>query len=584
MSLWIRLFFTFLLCLLVTLIFLGVYMTINLRHFQLEQTSSWLTTQARVLEPKIRSYMTNVPPRFSLSNQLDDELGGYSRFVGITILDPSGKLIWSSITNDTADWSGMPEIVAVKDRRENGSDTRTFLEHNNLFIAIPIVSYNSSSKIIGIIDVNYSLVHVEEQTRQSVRFIFATFLIAMLIGALFIYNVVQYQIQPLRDLIYVASAISAGEYEKQFEVHGSDEVGQLARALQVMVAKLKSALSIAANERSTLQGVFEGVVDGLILVDPEGRVQLANLSALTMFGLSDTSIEGRLVEETDFPPDLIEFLKTTKSNDETEIKFNMPQRRFVRVRATPVNQEESVLGLLAICEDVTRMRLLEANEREFTQYISHELKTPLASLSASVETLQTSARNDPKAQVHFLSNINEDIVRLTKLVNSLLTYQRIQATPDEMIRFGSVELILEIHSRFLAFANKKGILLDLDVPDDEYDVIASRDRIIQVLFNLVDNALRFTKKGGTVCLQLKGENKRVKISVIDTGVGIPKDYLGRMGERFIKIPRKDHQFDTNVGLGVAICKEILKRHGSSLEIESEEGHGATFSFYLKRAS
>jgi PAS domain S-box-containing protein len=581
MSLWIRLFITFLLCLLVTLIFLGVYLTINLRMFQVEETTGWLVTQAKALTPKVRQYLTTATPRFTLPNQLETELVGYTGVMGVTILDSSGRIIWSSITNDTANWIDKPEVVAALIRRENGSDTRPFLERSNLFIAIPVVS---SGRIIGAIDLNYSLSRVEEQTRQSIRFIFATFMIAMLVGALFIYNVTQFQIQPLRNLIFVASAISAGEYGKQFEVHGNDEVGQLARALQIMVGKLKSALSIAANERSTLQGVFEGVVDGLILVDPDGRVQLANLSSLTMFGLDDTSIEGKLVEETDFPPELIEFLKTTKTNAETEVKFNRPQRRFVRVRATPVNQDDSMLGILAICEDVTRIRLLEANEREFTQYISHELKTPLASLSASVETLQTSAKNDPKAQAHFLSNINEDIVRLTKLVNSLLTYQRIQAAPDEMNRFGAVELILEIHSRFLAYASKKGILLDLDVPDDEYDVIASRDRIIQVLINLTDNALRFTKKGGTVCLQLKAETKRVKISIIDTGVGIPKDFVDRLGERFIKIPRKDHQFDTNVGLGVAICKEILKRHGSTLEVESEENRGTTFSFHLKRAN
>ncbi|NTU61181.1 MAG: hypothetical protein HGA95_02470, partial [Caldiserica bacterium] len=197
---------------------------------------------------------------------------------------------------------------------------------------------------------------------------------------------------------------------------------------------------------------------------------------------------------------------------------------------------------------------------------------------------QTSAKNDPKAQAHFLNNINEDIVRLTKLVNSLLTYQRIQAAPDEMNRFGAVELILEIHSKFVSYANKKGILLDLDVPDDEYEVIAARDRITQVLINLVDNAIRFTKKNGTVALKIEPMAKSVKISVTDTGVGIPKEYLGRLGERFIKIPRKDHQFDTNIGLGVAICKEILKRHGSILEIESEENIGTTFSFTLKRAS
>jgi PAS domain S-box-containing protein len=584
MSLWSRLFTTFLLCLLATLIFLGIYLTLNLRDFQLDQTKNWLLVQAKVLEPRIRESMTTVPPRFSLEMELQNTLVGYGKYMGVSILNPDGIMIFTTLPDNETNWNQKPEIIAVRELRENGTDIRTYFDKPTIFVSVPIVSYASSGKVIGIIDLNYPLDSLGVQASQSLKFIFATFMIAMLVGVIFIYNVVHFQIEPLRNLIYVASAISAGEYEKQFQVHGRDEVGQLARALQIMVSRLKSAISIAASERSTLQGVFEGVVDGLVLVDTGGRVQLANLAAFTMFGIAETSVEGKLLDETMFPSDFIEFIKQTKGNAETEIRFNMPQRRFIRIRATQVMQDDTIIGVLAICEDVTRIRLLEANEREFTQYISHELKTPLASLSASVETLQTSAKHDPRAQVHFLNNINEDIVRLTKLVNSLLTYQRIQAAPDEINRFGVVELILEIHSRFLAYANKKGILLDLDVPDDELEVMASRDRIVQVLINLVDNALRFTRKNGTVALKVEEFAKSVKISVIDTGVGIPKEYLGRLGERFIKIPRKEHQFDTNIGLGVAICKEILKRHGSVLEIESAENVGTTFSFLLKRAS
>lgn len=583
MNLWTRLFLIFMVCMLMTLIFLGIYLTLNLRDFQIKQTQTWLLLQGRIIEPKIRNILTSTPT-FTTDYDMQSELDDYTRFVGITVLDSNGRVIYSSVTSKLDDWSQKPEISSILERRENGVSRRSVSNKEMIFVSIPVVSYSSAEKIVGIIDLNLPLGNLGDQTNQSVRFIFATFLIAMLLGVLFIYNVVQVQTEPLRKLILVASAISAGEYKKEFEVHGTDEVGQLSRALQIMVTKLKAAISIAANERSTLQGVFEGVVDGLVLIDMDGRVQLANLATFTMFGIEEKNLDGMLIGDTDFPQEFTDFIKNARANSETEIRFNKPQRRFVRVRVAQVTQDNETLGLLAICEDVTRIRLLEANEREFTQYISHELKTPLASLSASVETIQTSAKNDPKAQAHFLNNINEDIVRLTKLVNSLLTYQRIQAAPDEMHRFGVVELILEVHSKFLAYANKKGILLDIDVPDDEYEVIAARDRITQVLINLVDNALRFTKKNGTVALKVEALAKSVRISVIDTGVGIPKEYLGRLGERFIKIPRKDHQFDTNIGLGVAICKEILKRHGSILEIESEESIGTTFSFTLKRAS
>lgn len=566
-----------------TLVFLGIYLTMNLRDFQLKQTQSWLLLQGRIIEPRVREMLT-LPPNFSRDYDMGKELAGYSRYIGVTILDSYGKIIYSSMASKNEDWSDKPEVLSIVSFRENGLNIRNVSGKEMIFTSIPVVSYSSAGKVIGIIDLNIPLDSLGDQTNQSVRFIFATFMIAMLIGALFIYNAVQFQVEPLRKLIMVASAISAGEYKKEFEVNSSDEVGQLSRALQIMVSKLKSAIAIAASERSTLQSVFEGVVDGLVLIDLDGRIQLANLAALTMFGIEDRNLEGLLIVDSGFPKDFINFIDLAKANSETEIKFNKPQRRFIRVRLAQVSQDNDNLGILAICEDVTRIRLLEANEREFTQYISHELKTPLASLSASVETLQTSAKNDPKAQNHFLNNINEDIVRLTKLVNSLLTYQRIQAAPDEMNRFGIVELILEIHSKYIAYATKKGILLDLIVPDDEYEVIAARDRIIQVLINLVDNAIRFTKKNGTVALKVEPLSKSIKVSVIDTGVGIPKEYLGRLGERFIKIPRKDHQFDTNIGLGVAICKEILKRHGSILEIESEEHIGTTFSFTLKRAS
>ena len=580
MNLWVRLFLTFLICLSLTLSMLGVFFALTFRDYYETELFNRMLFQADVLEPRLKSFILSGNP-FGVNDFLKEESNKFP-LLGLSLLDSNGKVISSTWGQKGDDWSAFPEVASVL-KRENGFNIRTFEFEKQAFVATPIVS---DQEIIGIIVMRSSMEPVSAGTSQVIRFIIGTFLIALLAGVLMVYSSVRIQTQPLQSLIESARNISLGNLDETFESRSSDEVGQLGRVLQIMVTRLKSALREAGEERSRFQAIFSNMVDGLLLIDSNGKILLANNSFLTIFGVSFKDIIGLQIDNSVLPLQLSAIILRGEDGVDSEMMLEKPTKRALRIRTATIEQDGYAIGTLSICEDTTRMKLLESSEQEFVQYISHELKTPLASLSASIETITTKAKHDPEAQAKFLSNMGEDVHRLTDLVNSILTYQRIRDTGEQMFKFGAVEMVLDVHGRFLAYANKRKIHFDFEVPDDEVYVIANKDRIIQVLINFIDNAIRFTPEGGKVIVGIEDtpDSRRVKFYVSDTGIGIPKEYIGRIGERFIKIPRKDHRFDTQVGLGVSICKEILRRHGSPLEVVSEEGKGTTFSFYLKRAT
>gem|GEM_PF-551663 len=526
-----------------------MFLGFTFNQYYKEELIERLTLEARVLEPRVKQFYTSSSPDFNGYKNFVRELASMQVGLGITVLNTDGVVEFSSWESRGAIWSHLPEILAVQ-KREIGYDFRPILGEMSVSVSMPM---SSESIVIGMLSLKYPAASVYSRVWQVARFIIATFFIALLIGAFSIYNSVKIQTEPLNSLIEVAGEISGGNLDTTFEAKTQDEVGQLARALQVMVTRLKTALNEASREKGRFEAMFQNMVDGLMLTDSSSKVLLVNLSMLTIFGVSSDEMIGNNVTETKLPSTLVDIAIHGEVGLETEIHIGRPSQKVLRVRIAPIEQE----GRLTICEDVTRMRGLEASEREFIQYISHELKTPLASLGASVETVQTTAKSDKKAQIKFLAGMSEDVERLTNLVNSLLTYQRVRDIGEQMERFGAVQMLFDVHDRFIPYATKKKVMIELDLTEDEIVIIANKDRIIQVLYNLIDNALRFTPENGRVTIGMTVEPKRIKIYIQDTGIGIPKDYLNRLGERFIKIPRKDERFATNVGLGIAICKEIL---------------------------
>ncbi len=504
-------------------------------------------------------------------------LKGKYRNLNWIIVDIDDEIIASTNRLTQVNSTNYPELESSKDGAI-GQGIRDIDGVLNVVVALPVFF---EGEIVAHLIIHYPASSIKNIGPNIVKFIASTFIIALLLGIMLIYFSMRYQTKPLSMLIDDARAISDGDYDRVFTTSGTDEIAQLSRALQIMVTKLKSALHVAREEQSKFDAIFRNMMDGLIVADSDGRLLVANAAFLTMFGVSLAELYGFDVRQCDLPQEVIDSILFLER--EREVIITKPSKRVIRIRTSPIDDTNEKIGSITICEDITRLKELESSEREFTQYISHELKTPLTSLSASVETLLELPEEKKNIRTRFLKNLEKDIERLKKLVNSIITFQRTRDKAEEFVRFEAVELIMEVHSKFLAYAHKIGVHLDMELPEDEIHVIANRDRITQVLMNLTDNAIRFTPKGGKVSIGLVEEKNRVLFYVEDTGIGIPPQYLEKLGERFIKIPRKDHDYDTQVGLGLSICMEILGKHGSRLDINSIEGEGSKFSFYLKKS-
>ncbi|MEZ4813260.1 MAG: ATP-binding protein [Caldisericia bacterium] len=504
-------------------------------------------------------------------------LKGKYRNLNWIIVDVDSEVIASTNRLSSVNPSGYPELESSKNGA-TGQGIRDIDGQLNIVVSLPVFF---DGEIVAHLIIHYPADSIKDVGPNIVKFIVSTFIIALLLGIMLIYFSMRYQTKPLSLLIDDARSISDGDYDRVFTTSRTDEIAQLSRALQIMVTKLKSALHVAREEQSKFDAIFRNMMDGLIVADSDGRLLVANAAFLTMFGVSLAELYGFDVRQCDLPQEVVNSILFLEK--EKEVVITKPSKRIIRIRTSPIDDSNEKIGSITICEDITRLKELESSEREFTQYISHELKTPLTSLSASVETLLDLPEEKKNIRTRFIKNLEKDIERLKKLVNSIITFQRTRDKAEDFGRFEAVELIMEVHSKFLAYAHKIGVHLNMVLPDDEMNVIANRDRITQVLMNLIDNALRFTPKGGEVNIGLSEEKNRVLFYVEDSGIGIPPQYLEKLGERFIKIPRKNHNYDTQVGLGLSICMEILGKHGSRLEISSIEGVGSKFSFYLKRS-
>jgi two-component system, OmpR family, phosphate regulon sensor histidine kinase PhoR len=264
----------------------------------------------------------------------------------------------------------------------------------------------------------------------------------------------------------------------------------------------------------------------------------------------------------------------------TAVEMNQ-QEVFIQMIVTPLETGDN-RNCMVILQDLTRIHRLETVRRDFVSNISHELRTPIASLKALIETLRVAALDDPPAVQRFLNRAEEEVDALTQLVQELLELSRIESgkVPLRLKPTAVEEVVLLPVERLRAQAERNNLTLTMDIPLDLPPVLADASRIQQVIGNLVHNAVKFTPEGGMVEVQarLNEGGTAVVLAVIDTGVGIPTADLTRIFERFYKADRARSGGGT--GLGLAISRHLVKAHGGQLEVKSKEGKGSTFYFSL----
>lgn len=357
----------------------------------------------------------------------------------------------------------------------------------------------------------------------------------------------------------------------------SQELDELLSALESRKTVFTAELSALHTENERLATVLEQLTDGVLIADADGRVQFANPAAAKLFGTHNPTQQS--VAQVVRSHQLIEAWKRCQQTRQLQIEAVevATRKQYLQIIVIPDRHEG---GSLLLAQDLTQVRKLETVRRDFISNVSHELRTPLASLKALTETLQGGALADPDAGPRFLDRIHTEVDALTQMTQELLDLSRIESGQVQL-NFEMISPRKLIHSaadRMKAQVERAHLKLDVKCEDGLQNIKADKNRLEQVLVNLIHNAVKFNKPGGSITLSAEPVSGGVRCAVRDTGVGVPSESLTRIFERFYRVDSS--RTGSGTGLGLSISKHIIEAHGGKIWAESEEGRGSTFYFEI----
>jgi two-component system phosphate regulon sensor histidine kinase PhoR len=393
-------------------------------------------------------------------------------------------------------------------------------------------------------------------------------------------------LRPIREMRRMASAIAAGDLGYRLPLRFGDELGEIATALQRMADQLRERAETATREKDQLQAVLNGMVEGVLVVDPEQRILLGNQRLREFFGIT-SEVRGRTPLESIRHAQLAEVLKAADNTDEPvshAIEVAHPAHRTLRVHAVRFPPGRAArAGTVAVFHDVTELMQLEKMRRDFVANASHELRTPLAAIHGFAETLLANRSLGDSDRRAYLEVIDRHSKRLSTIVGDLLDLSRIEGREAsfELAAIDTVKLADTLLRDWRPRIEEKRLNVSLE---SERPGIAWADpqACEQILSNLLDNAIKYTEPGGKIELRIGGDDRCVRIDVKDTGIGIPERDLARIFERFYRVDKARSRSAGGTGLGLAIVKHLVQGLGGTIQVESQLGRGSTFSFTLPR--
>jgi two-component system, OmpR family, phosphate regulon sensor histidine kinase PhoR len=388
----------------------------------------------------------------------------------------------------------------------------------------------------------------------------------------------------LRGLTATARAMASGDLGIRTPVLGGDELGDLGRALDQLARNLAAALDRLRREHDLLNRVLNGMREGVLLLDRQGRVVLAN-SALRDMLLLAPDVVGKLPLEVIRNAELKRTLDEAAASDDTisgEIDLGDIKRRQLLVHAAALRGQPGG-GLLAVFVDMTDLRRLETIRRDFVANVSHELRTPIATVRSAAETLRGALTSQPQMASVFVEIIERQSERLQSLVEDLLDLARIESKQFRLSLepVSLAPIVDHIVSLFRERAEEKHIRLCAEVARDLPLGRADPRALEQVLTNLLDNAVKYGTDGVSVTVRASREADSLRVSVTDTGAGIDEAHLPRLFERFYRVDPGRSRDVGGTGLGLSIVKHLVEAMDGRVGVESAPGRGTTFTFTLR---
>ena len=501
-------------------------------------------------------------------NAYAGELGVDGRSRKLYILDDNGVVLRGG-EGDDAPLRYTPNLTfALTEGLEKGEvGDESSLAADYMDVAIPI-HRGDEDYIIYILD---NKATATQLTDQLVVLIVEALVFGLFISVALSFLLSKTMVTPIQRLTDATVRVAKGDFSEKIEVPSHDEIGVLTDTFNDMARQLKKTLRQVENERNKLDTLFLHMTDGVVAISQQGLVIHANPAARRLLGMQITA---STPYEALFG-DVATLGQVMEITDHMEAERQVGEN-YLQLLLAPFDRGREGGGVLAVIHDVTQQRKNEEMRREFVANVSHELRTPLTNIRSYAETLADSAGDIPPAmEQKFLGVILNESDRMTRIVQDLLTLSRFDSGRDDMklVTFSFHTAVHDLYNAVYMEAQRHDHTLELKVDGPLPDVVADRERIMQVMMNIVSNSIKYTPDGGHIEISAGYTEKTVWMVVSDNGIGIPEADRPRIFERFYRVDKARSRQSGGTGLGLSIAKEIVDRHRGTLALEDKEGPG-----------
>ncbi|RKY99755.1 MAG: hypothetical protein DRQ10_05600 [Candidatus Hydrothermota bacterium] len=504
--------------------------------------------------------------RFSELDSLVKSIGRETN-IRITVIATDGTVLADSKKDPSLmeNHGTRPEVIQALSKGY-GETIRysTTMQKKMLYVAIPL---KTNGKIIGILRLSLFLSDIEHLLSNLSRDMICMILIITALSLLGAYFLAKGFSDPIRELVSVSNRLALGDFSAKASIQRKDELGKLASSFNEMGERIKKLFERVRLKQEELIAILSSLSEGLIVIDGNGRIELSNRSFDKIVG---DSSQGRFYREVLRDSGLIKCVEKAVNEKRTVTKEVELNDKLFLISITPMVSENKFIVVL---HDITEFKAIEKIKKDFVINASHELRTPLTAIKGYVETLEDEVQGEAKT---YLKIIRKHTERIINIVKDLLTLAEIEekgldTSLKDIYLKGFLENVVKI---FRPRAEEKGLELKFTA---QCNPVIKGDpfKLEQVFVNLIDNAIKYTEKG-EVSILLREENGYAVVEVIDTGIGIPKEYIPRIFERFYVVDKSRSRKLGGTGLGLSIVKHVVLLHGGKIEVESEPGKGSKF--------
>lgn len=585
----------FAMLLVVTLEVVGVIFVRQLETQNLNQFKTQVQLQPYV-ENEISTQLERANTK-SANSQISDIIGNINNqnITEIRVIDAKGVIRGTSNSTNQ-------NIVGQKTTDRNVKDviynTRTYQQvsynkttNTRYFVSIvPLINTaGATNNLTGVVYIRANLESVYQNVNNITLIFVVAALIAITIGLILAVLISRAITRPIEEMRQRTIQIARGDYSGQVQIYGDDELGQLAEAVNELSVRVEESQESTESERRRLDSVLGYMTDGVLATDRRGRITIVNEMATDFLNLENDQIVGKSILDILDLRGTFTLRDLLENQEQVVLDLSDDDQDLILHASFALIQRESgfISGLVCVLHDVTEQQKIDQDRKRFVSNVSHELRTPLTSMKSYIEALVEGAWKDPEVAPNFLKVTQEETDRMMRMINDLLNLSRMDLGAARLEReyVNLNELFNHILDRF------DMILKNSDKPDKNYSikrdftrrdiwVEVDTDKIQQVLDNIMNNAIKYSPDGGIITCRLLETHNHVIMSITDQGLGIPKDSISHIFDRFYRVDKARSRAQGGTGLGLAISKEVIQLHGGRIWVESREGEGSTFYISL----